>query len=450
MPSASPSQVIRIPDFPSAVLNNRRDLYIYVPPGYAESEDTRYPVLYMHDGQHVFGRDERGESWEMHRTADRLIAEGKIRKLLIVAPASIPEIRLHEYFHDSEGIRELFGSVAQGVNYEKFLIEEVKAYIDAAYRTLPGPADTAVMGSSAGGLVSYNLGFRRPDVFGMASILSPFFVRAQLSGKSPQHLLGEETALYQRYPSKPPIRVWLDMGGAEGLLMARHAREAADMLIDQGFRDGDDLMYYLDESAGHSQTDWAARIHAPLLYFFGDIGKPVSLSFQKSYSIGLQGSPIRANPVLRYSSGFMRSLLAADYRTMPAGIVEVAQDGLLTSKASGSTMLVAEYAGLEASSEVTVEATLPEQVRVSVVVEVPSSTPEETRVFAGIETFRRPDGFYEGTALLPRGLTFRFAVSKGFGDNERRLDGSLPPLHEFTTDRDQSLRYQVESWHVLT
>jgi hypothetical protein len=238
------------------------------------------------------------------------------------------------------------------------------------------------------------------------------------------------------------------MGGAEGLLMPRHARQAADLLIEQGFRDGENLMYYLDEAAGHSQTDSAARIHAPLLHFFGQLGVPVSLSLRTSYSLGLSGAPVQANPVLHYSSGFLRSLLSADYYTEPEGIAQAAADGTLTGLAPGVATLTVEHAGFQASSEVTVIERLPEQVTISVVVEVPSETPEDTRVYAGIGTHRRADGRYEGKALLPRGLTFRFAVSKGFGDNERRVDGTIPPMHEFTTDRDQSLHYRVESWQV--
>lgn len=444
--SSSPSRIVRVPGFRSTFLNNRRDILIYLPPGYDESEKTRYPTLYMHDGQHVFAGDESGESWEVHRTADRLIAEGKMRGIIVVAVSNIPSVRLHEYFHDHPGVRELFGPVANGEKYERFLIEEVKTYVDTAYRTLPDRAHTAILGSSAGGLVSYNIGFRRPDVFGSVGILSPFFVRTLLSGDSPGSFRMSETKLYSRYANKPPVRVWLDMGGAEGLLMDRHAREAADMLADQGFVEGEDLMYYLDDEAGHSQTDWAARIHAPLLYFFGEIGRPAAVSMKASHLVGIQGPPVRLNPVIRYDSGFLRSEMVGSFRAEPAGIVEVASDGLLTGLNPGTAKVIYSHDGLDASTSVTVIESLPEHVSVSVRVEVPDSTPEDARIYAGIETFRQPEGHYEGRAPLPRGLSFRFAVSRGFGWNERNADGSKPPLHSFQTDRDRELRYKVEDW----
>lgn len=83
-----------ISDFKSDMLLPR-DLYIYLPPGYEDS-DRRYPVLYMHDGQALFDASEIGQEWEMDEAAEELIRAGKIKPLMIVGIGNT-ENRMEEY-----------------------------------------------------------------------------------------------------------------------------------------------------------------------------------------------------------------------------------------------------------------------------------------------------------------------------------------------------------------
>ena len=85
--------------FRSRVLGNRRDILVYLPPGYRRFSLKRYPVLYLHDGQNVFdaATSFAGVEWGVDETAQRLIASKIIEPLIIVAVANIGEDRVHEY-----------------------------------------------------------------------------------------------------------------------------------------------------------------------------------------------------------------------------------------------------------------------------------------------------------------------------------------------------------------
>ncbi|MFC5702437.1 alpha/beta hydrolase [Cohnella faecalis] len=425
-----------ISSFHSTCLDNERDLYVYLPPSYDSSTETRYPVLYMHDGQHVFAGDQFGESWEVHKTIDRLIGEDKLREVIVVAAASITHARLLEYFHDNPGIRSVFGDGSIGERYERFFVEEVKPYVDSRYRTLPDRENTAIMGSSAGGVASYHIGFRRPDVFGMVGILSPFFVLARTEGTE-----FVETPLYLKFDTHPPIRVWLDMGGAEGLMTVAHARDVAEELIDNGFVPGADLAFLLDSEAGHSQKDWADRLHSPLLYFFGRIGAPRSLEVHGRTKVGLIGPATRLYPNARYDSGFETSLLRAEYKALDPAIATVDPDGTIRPKSIGTAEIEVEFEGLRKRVTLEVVPEMSEMVEVDVTVEVAAETRDEDRVYVGFEIPRIKKGLYKGTFRLPRDLIFAVNVSKGFRSNEK---GNV--IRRFSTSEDLDLRYKVEEW----
>lgn len=102
------SRMVEIADFPSVNLGNTRSLYVYLPPSYHENTGKHYAVLYMHDGRDVFSADERGGSWDMHVTADRLVSEGRMQEIIIVGIATVPHQRLNEYFHDNPKMHEVF------------------------------------------------------------------------------------------------------------------------------------------------------------------------------------------------------------------------------------------------------------------------------------------------------------------------------------------------------
>src|SRR5829696_5261560 len=200
--------------FHSSFLEHDRDVLVWLPPGYENDRaeppagtpegNRRYPVLYLHDGQNLFEPETsfRGDHWRVGETATELIAGGRIEPLIIVGIYNTGEARLDEY--TPIGDKKLGGGHAD--DYGRMIIEELKPLIDRAYRTKPGAANTAIGGSSLGGLVSLHLGFTHPAVF------------TKIAALSPSVWWGRKAILktIREARSKPPIRLWVDMGTAEG------------------------------------------------------------------------------------------------------------------------------------------------------------------------------------------------------------------------------------------
>src|ERR1044071_2698483 len=122
--------------FRSRILGNRRDVLVYLPPGYRRFSRKHYPVLYLHDGQNIFdaATSFAGVEWGVDETAERLIRTRVIEPLIIVAIANIGENRVHEYT-PTPGVIETKGKKkkrSRGLArlYGHFLMEELKPYID--------------------------------------------------------------------------------------------------------------------------------------------------------------------------------------------------------------------------------------------------------------------------------------------------------------------------------
>jgi predicted alpha/beta superfamily hydrolase len=263
-PGTNPGRLVVHADFPSAHLGNRRALTVYLPPGYDEQESRRYPVVYMHDGQNLFdpARAAFGVAWEADDTAERLINAGRIPPLLIVGIDNAP-LRVDEYTYHRDP-RERAGG--RGAPYARFVLDEVKPFIDATYRTLPDRRQTAVVGSSLGGLISLSMARGRHERFALCGALSPSLWWA--GGRVLDEY--EEGDGWMRR-----MRFWIDMGTREGSRRGhvtpavRRTRRLADCLDAAGLVPGRD--YYYREVAGgeHNEAAWAARFDKVLLYFFG-------------------------------------------------------------------------------------------------------------------------------------------------------------------------------------
>jgi len=138
-----------LPQVVSKFLDRDRDVLVYLPPDYGSNPDRRYPVLYMHDGENVFDASTSflGVEWGADETAERLIGEGKMEPIIIVA-ISNTDLRMDEYTPTRDAH---FGAGGRGGDYGRFMVEELKPFIDGTYGTLPDKGHTGVAGSSLGG-----------------------------------------------------------------------------------------------------------------------------------------------------------------------------------------------------------------------------------------------------------------------------------------------------------
>ncbi|HEX2573136.1 MAG TPA: alpha/beta hydrolase-fold protein [Polyangia bacterium] len=240
--------------FYSPQLGNSRTLILYLPPSYSENPLKRYPVLYMHDGQNLFDAATSfgGVEWQVDENANGLIAGGTMDEVIVVGIYNAGANRLYEYTPCCDAS---YGG--GGVNsYERFLIDTVKPYVDANYRTLPGKDTTALMGSSLGGLASFYIVRRNPSVFGKAGCMSSSFWWNNQA--LPQEV---EVAT-----GKVPARFYIDAGtSSDGLTETTRMRDA---LVADGYVQGGDLYYYVAQGGSHNEASWSARLYIPLQYLF--------------------------------------------------------------------------------------------------------------------------------------------------------------------------------------
>jgi len=290
-----------------------RNVHVYLPPGYDQEPDRHYPVLYMQDGQNIFSTEQAAfVSWDVDITADRLIGSGLIEPIIIVGVANTMW-RDDEYtptFDRSEG------SGGGADLYLDYLTEEIIPLIEGNYRTLPDRADRAVCGSSLGGLLALYAAMRHTETFGQVAAISPslWWDRKVIFDLASQWDMEEMDT-----------RIWIDMGyheedeedqedsenGAQDDEASddldysvepddldqdfedsdddeddeededeedddepesdpvEDARDFCDLLIDRGFVEGDDLLYYEDAWGYHDEVSWGIRMEKVLMFLFG-------------------------------------------------------------------------------------------------------------------------------------------------------------------------------------
>lgn len=244
--------------FRSGFLLTDRDVLVYLPPCYAGEPARRYPVLYLHDGQNLFDGATSfipGRDWRVGQTAEALIAERAIEPLIIVGIYNTGHERVEEYTPTADARFKVGGKADL---YGRLLVEELKPFIDAQYRTRVGTADTGLGGSSLGGLASLYLGLRYPEVFGKLALLSP---SVWWGGRA---ILTHVAELDDR----PDTRIWLDMGTAEGARATPDARDLRDALVAKGWRLDADLRYLEVAGGRHDEAAWARRVGPVLRFLF--------------------------------------------------------------------------------------------------------------------------------------------------------------------------------------
>src|ERR1700736_3941811 len=192
--------------FKSKILGNRRDVLVYLPQGYRRFSRRQHPVLYLQDGQNVFDAATAFShvEWGVDETAQRLIRQKLIDPLIIVAVANTGDERIHEYAPTRAlidvGAKRKKRSRGLARQYGRFLVEELKPFIDRKYRTRREPEFTGLGGSSLGGLVTLALGLWYPNVFSRLAVMSP-------------SVWWDDQAIVrmvEELEEKTPLRIWLD------------------------------------------------------------------------------------------------------------------------------------------------------------------------------------------------------------------------------------------------
>jgi predicted alpha/beta superfamily hydrolase len=245
-------------DFPSQFLPHARPVTVYLPPGYDMVTQRRYPVMYLHDGQNLFDASTSfaGVPWSCDDTAERAARNHEAEPVILVGIGNTPD-RMEEYGPTEPG------DMADA--YGRFLVEEVKPFMDSHYRTATGPENTAIGGSSMGGLISLHLAQVYPHIFGRCAAMSPSI---WWNGER----LVTEIASGKPWPKS--TRLWLDMGDNEygskrgNLINLRRSRKLVRLLRKQGLMPEGQYRYVEAAGAQHNEAAWCERFSDVLKYLF--------------------------------------------------------------------------------------------------------------------------------------------------------------------------------------
>ena len=246
----------------SVIFKNTRLLRVWLPPEYDGSGATKYPVLYLNDGQNLFDPTTAfaGVHWQAGETAARLIEEKKIPPLIIVGIDNTKN-RAREYIPYRSQDPKVY--LAKGKCYPDFLRHEVMPLIVARYPAMKGAENTGFGGSSLGGLIALYTQLAAPGIFGRALVESPSLYVANRK-------ILDESRGFTRWPE----RLYVGMGTYEFGNAMKDTKIVNDVLTlesileDDGLGD-DRLKVRIADGANHSEGAWAARFPEALEFLFG-------------------------------------------------------------------------------------------------------------------------------------------------------------------------------------
>lgn len=285
-PAAVPSvgRVERIERLPSRHVDARH-VDVWLPADYTPAK--RYQVLYMQDGQNLFDAklNWTQKSWRADVAVDRLVKAGRLADTIIVGPWNNGVERYAEYYPEKflafapeatrrEYVEQASNGRSKADAYLRFVVEELKPAIDRRYATKPGPESTFIMGSSMGGLISIYALCEYPQVFGGAAGLSTHWVGKPTAWgrervRNAALPLAAMSYLSQKLPLAGSHRVYTDRGDdwLDSLYAPAHLM-VAEVLRERGYTAASAITPVVP-GTGHSETDWAARLDAVLLFLMG-------------------------------------------------------------------------------------------------------------------------------------------------------------------------------------
>ena len=285
--------VVRYPAYASKFVKPR-DVTVWLPEGY-DPKGERLPVLYMQDGENLYesSRSLSGANWGVDTTVSRLIREGRMPRIIVVGMAST-DLRGREYLpkkvyerlpaQTRAAIAKGWGGEPLSDEYLRFVVEELKPFVDRTYRTRPGRADTYVMGSSMGGLISFYAQAEYPQVFGASASLSMHWLLGSSREPRPDPAVyapqvPRAFAGYLDASALKPAghRVYIDQGTATLDASYRpYSLAFEDLMRARGWVRGGDFESRVFAGENHSEGSWNKRLAVPLEFLFSARAKAVA------------------------------------------------------------------------------------------------------------------------------------------------------------------------------
>lgn len=278
-PEVSLGKIQHIENFPSKYVD-ARNIDVWMPDGYSVSE--KYAVLYMHDGQMLYDAATtwNKQSWEVDEVAGKLIREGKTKKFIVVGIWNNGSKRHPEYFpqkpfenllptqkdtitaqlQKAGRTKEKFQPISD--LYLKFLVTELKPYIDNHFSTLKNRENTVIAGSSMGGLISMYAICEYPEVFGGAACISTHWPGTFSSENNP---IPDAFLNYMNshLPDPKTHQFYFDYGNKTLDALYPELQKKVDLLMkNKGFTPSTWTTQFF-EGKDHSEKSWTERLHIP-------------------------------------------------------------------------------------------------------------------------------------------------------------------------------------------
>lgn len=254
-----------------------RNVDVWLPDGF--STKKRYAVLYMHDGQMLFDASTtwNKQAWEVDETVGKLIKEGKIRDLIVVGIWNNGEFRHSEYYPQKTLpflpqetrdfiVKNSLKNKPQADNYLKFLVEELKPFIDKEFPTRKDRKNTFIAGASMGGLISVYAICEYPNVFGGAAGISTHLpmVGDQRTPRLETVPASFRSYLKEKLPKADSRRIYFDYGDKtlDSLYPPLQKEVDALMKSERWTSKGWTTRFFPGDD--HSEKSWAKRFNEPL------------------------------------------------------------------------------------------------------------------------------------------------------------------------------------------
>ncbi|GAB4474975.1 MAG: alpha/beta hydrolase-fold protein [Erythrobacter tepidarius] len=265
-------RLIEYQPIPAAGLPEQR-LTIWLPPGY-DTGNARYPVLYMHDGHNLFEpkNSNFNKIWAADKAMLAAVASGSVEPHIIVGIWAPGRDRYRQYLPRSAydaappALKAQMDAAGGGQivsdRYLAWIAGPLKTWVDTSFRTRTGRDDTAIVGSSMGGLMSCYAFLERPEVFGRAGCVSSHWPAVDPRTTDE----GALKALWDRWfaarlGQPDGRRVWFDHGTATlDAYYAPYQQVVDARLVAAGWVKGRDWESKVFEGAEHEENAWAARL----------------------------------------------------------------------------------------------------------------------------------------------------------------------------------------------
>lgn len=287
IPTVSSGVIRRLEKFPSKYIT-ARNIDIWLPKGYTEHK--KYAVLYMHDGQMLFDSTItwNHQAWCVDKTLSELMNSNQIMDCIVIGIWNSGSERHADYYpqkpfealpkemqdsiYASQGIDKnglFFQSKIHSDNYLKFLVHELKPYIDSAFSTFKDSRHTFIAGSSMGGLISMYAICEYPAVFGGAACLSthwPGFFKKDDS-PIPRGILDY---FNKNLPDPSTHKFYFDYGTLTLDAGYEPYQLKADAILKARGYNSTNWMTWKFEGDDHSERSWCKRFHIPMEFLLSN------------------------------------------------------------------------------------------------------------------------------------------------------------------------------------